>query len=46
MKRPPLRVLTIFEALIFALFKVQFPFRFPHAVGVSGKRKWEPGVQR
>jgi hypothetical protein len=36
-----LRVLTIFDGLIFTLFEVHYPFRFPHAVGESGKRKWE-----
>ncbi len=41
-----LRVLTIFEGLIVALFEVQFPFRFPHAVGENGKGKWEPDSQR
>jgi hypothetical protein len=41
-----LRVLTIFDGLIFTLFEVQFPFRFPHAVGENGKREWEPDVQR
>jgi hypothetical protein len=40
-----LRGLTIFDGLIFTLFEVQFPFRFPHAVGEYGKRKWEPDVQ-
>jgi hypothetical protein len=35
-----LRVLTIFEGLIFTLFEVRFPFRFPRAVGENGKRKW------
>jgi hypothetical protein len=39
-------VLTIFEGLIFTLFEVQFPFRFPHAVGENGKRNWEPDGQR
>jgi hypothetical protein len=36
-----LRVLTIFDGLIFKLFEVRFPFRFPHAVGENGKRNWE-----
>jgi hypothetical protein len=27
-----LRVLTIFEALVFRLFEVDFPFRFPPTV--------------
>jgi hypothetical protein len=36
-----LRVLTIFEGLISKLFEADFPFRFPHAVGENGKRKWE-----
>jgi hypothetical protein len=36
-----LRVLTIFDGLIFALFEVRFPFRFPHAVRDNGKRNWE-----
>jgi hypothetical protein len=36
-----LRGLTIFEVLFSTLFEVQFPFRFPHAVGESGKRNWE-----
>jgi hypothetical protein len=38
-----LRVLTIFEALVFRLFEADFPFRFPHAVRENGKRKWELG---
>ena len=38
-----LRVLTIFEGLVFTLFEADFPFRFPHAVGENGKRKWELG---
>jgi hypothetical protein len=36
-----LRGLTIFDVLISMLFEVRFPFRFPHAVGESGKRNWE-----
>jgi hypothetical protein len=36
-----LRVLMIFDGVIITLFEVQFPFRFPHAVGESGKRNWE-----
>ena len=36
-----LRVLTIFDGLIFTLFEVRFPFRFPRAVGENGKRNWE-----
>jgi hypothetical protein len=35
-----LRALTIFEGLIFTLFEVHFPFRFPRAVGESGNRNW------
>lgn len=38
---PALRGLTIFDVLISMLFEVRFPFRFPHAVGESGKRNWE-----
>ena len=38
---PRLRVLTIFDGLMFTLFEADFPFRFPHAVRESGKRKWE-----
>jgi hypothetical protein len=34
-------VLTISDGLIFKLFEVRFPFRFPHAVGENGKRNWE-----
>jgi len=34
-------VLTIFDGLIFTLFEVRFPFRFPRAVGENGKRNWE-----
>jgi hypothetical protein len=41
----PLRVLTIFDVLIFTLFEVWFPFRFPHAVGENGKRNWEVGCR-
>jgi hypothetical protein len=37
-----LRVLTIFDVLIFTLFEADFPFRFPRAVGENGKRNWEP----
>ncbi len=33
-------MLTIFGGLVFTLFDVEFPFRFPRAVGESGKRKW------
>jgi hypothetical protein len=33
-----LRVLAIFEGLLSTLFEVQFPFRFPRAVGENGKR--------
>jgi len=40
-QRTPLRGLTIFDVLISMLFEVRFPFRFPHAVGESGKRNWE-----
>jgi hypothetical protein len=40
-----LRALTIFDGRFSTLCEVQFPFRFPHAVGESGKRKWEPDVQ-
>jgi hypothetical protein len=40
-----LRVLTIFDVLIFTLFEVWFPFRFPHAVGENGKRNWEVGCR-
>jgi hypothetical protein len=36
-----MRVLTIFDVLISKLFEVRFPFRFPRAVGESGKRNWE-----
>lgn len=36
-----LRVLTIIDGLIFTLFEVRFPFRFPSAVGENGKRDWE-----
>ena len=36
-----MRALTIFDGLIFTLFEVQFPFRFPHAVGENGKRNSE-----
>src|ERR1700721_1836622 len=32
-----LRVFAIFEGLIFTLFEVLFPFRFPPAVGENGK---------
>jgi hypothetical protein len=45
-QQQPLRVLSIFEVLVSTLFEVKFPFRFPHAVGESGKRKWEPSVRR
>jgi hypothetical protein len=41
--RNHVRVLTIFEALVFRLFEADFPFRFPHAVRENGKRKWELG---
>ena len=34
-------MLTIFDGLMFTLFEADFPFRLPHAVGESGKRKWE-----
>ena len=34
-------MLTIFDGLIFTLFEVRFPFRFPRAVGENGKRNWE-----
>jgi hypothetical protein len=40
-RRTALRVLTIFDGLIFTLFEVRFPFRFPRAVGENGKRNWE-----
>jgi crotonobetainyl-CoA:carnitine CoA-transferase CaiB-like acyl-CoA transferase len=40
-----LRVLTIFDGLIFTLFEVRFPFRFPHAVGEDGKRNWEADIR-
>ncbi len=36
-----MRVLTVFDGRISKLFEVHFPFRFPHAVGESGKRNWE-----
>jgi hypothetical protein len=36
-----MRVLTIFEGLVFTLFEAHFPFRFPHGVREDGKRKWE-----
>ena len=36
-----LRVLTIIDGLVSALFEVHFPFRFPHGVGENGKRDWE-----
>jgi hypothetical protein len=39
--RLTLRVLTIFDGLIFTLFEVRVPFRFLHAVGENGKRNWE-----
>jgi hypothetical protein len=47
LRNAELRVLMIFDGVIFTLFEVQFPFRFPHAVGESGKRNWERdgGVQ-
>jgi hypothetical protein len=41
-----LRALTIFDGAIFTVFEVRFPFQFPHAVGESGKRNWEPGDRR
>jgi hypothetical protein len=44
--KPPftaLRVLMIFDGLIFTLFEVQYPLQFPHAVGEDGKRKWGTG---
>jgi hypothetical protein len=42
-----MRVLTIFDGLIFMQFEVHFPFRFPRAVGENGKRNWElDGRQR
>ena len=40
-----LRVLTVFDVSISTLFEVRFPFRFPHAVGESGKRDWEVGCR-
>jgi hypothetical protein len=40
-----MRVLTIFDGLIFTLFEVRFPFRFPHAVGEDGKRNWEADIR-
>jgi hypothetical protein len=46
MPRFTLRVLTIFDGLIFALFEADFPFRFPCAVRESGKRKWASGDAR
>ena len=36
-----MRVLAIFDGLIFKLVEVRFPFRFPRAVGQRGKGKWE-----
>ncbi len=36
-----LRVLTMFDGLIFTLFEVHFPFQFPRAVGENGNRNWE-----
>jgi hypothetical protein len=39
-----LRVLTISDGLIFALFDVEFPFRFPHAVG--REREAQVGTDR
>jgi hypothetical protein len=42
---PELRVLTIFDGLIFTLFEVRFPFGFPHAVGEDGKRNWEADIR-
>jgi hypothetical protein len=36
-----MRVLTIFEGLVFTLFEAVFPFRFPRGVVENGKRKWE-----
>jgi hypothetical protein len=38
-----MRVLTIFEALVFRLFEAAFPVRFPPTVRENGKRKWELG---
>jgi hypothetical protein len=40
-RKSALRVLTIFEGLVFTLFEAHFPFRFPHGVREDGKRKWE-----
>jgi len=36
-----MRVLALFEVPFVTLFEADFPFRFPHTVVRSGKRKWE-----
>jgi hypothetical protein len=45
-RQSALRVLTIFDGLIFTQFEVHFPFRFPRAVERtgSGTGNWIVGV--